>query len=129
MTAAQWTIFWKSLGVKVVKRGRTLKNYRYRSDINSIVKIGVNRYTAERIHTKSLTYGDQLFFNRFSKLFKRDPKTIAQWLNCSNPTDAFEHLFKTIKIKNIKATRIKLNELDIIFRFNLKGEQRIYESA
>jgi hypothetical protein len=122
------TVFWKNLGIKTVKRSRTIKNYNVKKEYTTLHRIGVDRSVAELIYQKSAVYGDQLFFNKLSRFFRQDPETVKTWLNASSSSEAFEKLYKLIDPNNLDHSKERLAEIDLILRFYKKGEGRHYEA-
>lgn len=126
--STKWTVFWKNLGIKTIKRSRTVKNYNERKDFSSLYRIGVDRSISEDIFQKSAAYGDTLFFSKLSRFFRQDPETVRTWIKGKSKTDAFRKLFKLIDPNDLGKSKSKLSEIALIFRFYNKGEGRQYES-
>jgi hypothetical protein len=89
MSATTWTVFWRNLGIKTVNRPRAIKNNNPKKDFASLQRIGVDRNIAENIYQRSNAYGDELFFSKFSRFFRKDPQTIKLWIKGKSITDAF----------------------------------------
>jgi hypothetical protein len=123
-----WTVFWRNLGIKTIKRSRTVKNYNVKRDYSTLHRIGVNKAIAEAIYQKSAVLGDSLFFNKLSLFFGKGPETVKVWLNATSKTDAFDKLFKLINPNNLAGSKSKFAEIDLIYRFHAKGEGRYYEA-
>lgn len=129
MSATTWTVFWRNLGIKTVNRPRAIKNNNPKKDFASLQRIGIDRNIAENIYQRSNAYGDELFFSKFSRFFRKDPQTIKLWIKGKSITDAFRKLFNIIKPNDLDNSKDRFNELDLIFKLYNKGERRHYEAA
>jgi hypothetical protein len=129
MSTTRWTTFWKRYDIKTIKRSRTLKNYSVKKDISALSKIGVDKITADRIYKKSSSFKDPLFFNMFSRFFRKDAQMITQWLKAKSVTDGFEKLYAKISSGNMDKVTETFNDLHILFRYYNKGKTRQYEGV
>jgi hypothetical protein len=121
---AQWTKFWKALNVNVVKRQRTLKNYKRGQDFTTLKQAGVSRSVAEQVFANMEHFNDPLFFHKFSTFFKRDPETVKLWLNATTREDAFIELSRKLTRDDISKTKRAFLGLDILFKLYAKGDGR-----
>ena len=126
--AKKWTIFWKGLDIKIVKRNRTLRTYRVKTDINALKRIGISREVAEEIFQRSQVYNDPLFFHHLSLFFRRDADTTVLWLGAVSKDAAFVKLFELIDPNDLNKTKRKLLEITLVLKYHKKGEGWHYES-
>ena len=129
MTVGRSTIFWKHLGIETTKRAKTIKNYRVSTDYNALKKKGVLQADIDTVYRKSIKFKDELFFNKYSRFFRKDVDTITLWVKAADSSKAFVKLYNKIHAKGLVKALPEMEELDIIFKFYDKGIGRIYEGV
>lgn len=120
------TAFWKSLGIIVRKRARTLKNYKPKADMAALKRVGVSHDVVDQVYTKTLSYSDELLFRKFSRFFKKDIETVKVWTNSKTTSQAFIKLFNIFDKNSLEVAKLKFSELALIFEFYKKGESQIF---
>lgn len=127
MSVKKWTAFWNRYEIRTVKRQSALKNYKVKRDYTTLHKVGVDKVIAEQIYNKAVKFKDELFFNKFSRFFMKDPGMITQWLGATSKTDAFEKMFGIINSENMVKIYEQFDQLLLILKFYDRGQSRQYE--
>ncbi len=120
--AKQWTLFWKDLGIRTVKKERFLKNYKVKNDYAALKRIGVSAEVAENIYQQTLAYNDLLFFHHLSLFFRQDSNIVMNWLGATSKNQAFTGLFGLIDPKEREKSQRKLSEISLVLKYHKKGE-------
>jgi len=126
MSAQKWTTFFKSFGIVIRKRGKTLKKYNYKSDMAALRRVGVNQPAIDDVFARCGKHSDELLFKKFSKLFKKDIPTIKVWLKVKSASEAFVKLFDVLDANTYDIAKSKISELFVVFEFYKKGVGQVY---
>jgi hypothetical protein len=129
MSLQTWTAFWNRYEIRTVQRKTAVKNYKPKRDYTALHKIGVNKVIAEQVYNKAKVFKDELFFNKFSRFFRKDPLMITQWFGAPSKTDAFEQLYVIVSSGNMANIHEQFDQLLLILKFYNRGQSRQYEGA
>ncbi len=126
MPVQQLTVFWKSLGIVTPKRIRVLRNYKHKSDMAALRRVGVNQIAIDKVYNICLKYNDDLLFRNFSRFFKKDIDTVKVWTNAKTASAAYLKLFNIFHRNSLENAKVRFAELALIFEFYKKGEKQIF---
>lgn len=129
ISKAQWTVFWKNLGVFVaLKPSRFLKRYKYSQDVAKLRKIGVDDLIINDIKKKiSLYQAPEIQFHRFISFFRRDYESVMVWTGMTTTDEAIKRLFRKFHYNNFDKAEKELGKLFLVYKLNDKGEGRSFE--
>lgn len=128
---AQWTAFWKSLGVQPEKRSR-LSKYSYdaltKKASRPLKNIGVSADEIEKAAKHFARYTDKTVFYNFSRFFRIDPTTVKYWVGAKDVSAAFGKTVRIFQRNTFEHLKSRFAELYWLHQFNTKGEGWNFEA-